>query len=158
MRYLNVLIVDDEPRMTDSVKATLHGQGCEIETSNSSTEALTLLNTAVYDVALLDDSRLQVVATGSSDHLDEAERRNGREPDFTVRNQQELAEAATATTKTMTFLLTIIAIISLIVGGIGIMNIMLVSLTERTREIGVMRAIGAGADGNHCSPPNLRAI
>jgi putative ABC transport system permease protein len=71
------------------------------------------------------------------------QRRNGREPDFTVRNQQELAEAATANTKTMTFLLTIIAIISLVVGGIGIMNIMLVSVTERTREIGIRLAIGA---------------
>jgi putative ABC transport system permease protein len=71
------------------------------------------------------------------------QRRNGREPDFTVRNQQELAEAATANARTMTFLLTIIAIISLIVGGIGIMNIMLVSVTERTREIGIRLAVGA---------------
>jgi putative ABC transport system permease protein len=71
------------------------------------------------------------------------QRRNGRDPDFTVRNQQELAEAATANARTMTFLLTIIAIISLIVGGIGIMNIMLVSVTERTREIGIRLAVGA---------------
>jgi putative ABC transport system permease protein len=71
------------------------------------------------------------------------QRRSGREPDFTVRNQQELAETATATTKTMTFLLTVVAIISLIVGGIGIMNIMLVSVTERTREIGIRLAVGA---------------
>ncbi len=71
------------------------------------------------------------------------QRRNGREPDFTVRNQQELAEAATANARTMTFLLTVIAIISLIVGGIGIMNIMLVSVTERTREIGIRLAVGA---------------
>jgi putative ABC transport system permease protein len=71
------------------------------------------------------------------------QRRNGREPDFSVRNQQKLAEAATATTKTMTVLLGAIAGVSLIVGGIGIMNIMLVSVTERTREIGIRLAVGA---------------
>ena len=71
------------------------------------------------------------------------QRRNGREQDFTVRNQQELAEAATASSKTMTILLAAIAGVSLIVGGIGIMNIMLVSVTERTREIGIRLAVGA---------------
>jgi putative ABC transport system permease protein len=71
------------------------------------------------------------------------QRRNGRDPDFTVRNQLELAEAATATTKTMTVLLGAIAGVSLVVGGIGIMNIMLVSVTERTREIGIRLAVGA---------------
>jgi len=49
-----MLIVDDEPRMTDSVKAILEGPGCEIETSTSSREALALLQTGVYDVAVLD--------------------------------------------------------------------------------------------------------
>jgi putative ABC transport system permease protein len=71
------------------------------------------------------------------------QRRQGREPDFTVRNQVELAEAATQTSRTMTLLLGAIAGVSLIVGGIGIMNIMLVSVTERTREIGIRLAIGA---------------
>jgi putative ABC transport system permease protein len=71
------------------------------------------------------------------------QRRKGREPDFTVRNQLELAEAATATSRTMTALLGSIAGVSLIVGGIGIMNIMLVSVTERTREIGIRMAVGA---------------
>jgi putative ABC transport system permease protein len=71
------------------------------------------------------------------------QRRQGREPDFTVRNQMELAQAATATSRTMTGLLGAIAGVSLIVGGIGIMNIMLVSVTERTREIGIRLAIGA---------------
>jgi putative ABC transport system permease protein len=71
------------------------------------------------------------------------QRRKGREQDFTVRNQVELAQAATATSETMTMLLGAIAGVSLIVGGIGIMNIMLVSVTERTREIGIRLAVGA---------------
>lgn len=71
------------------------------------------------------------------------QRRNGREPDFTVRSQVELAQTATATTRTMTVFLGITAGISLIVGGIGIMNIMMVSVTERTREIGIRLAVGA---------------
>ncbi|HEX8279801.1 MAG TPA: ABC transporter permease, partial [Chthoniobacterales bacterium] len=69
--------------------------------------------------------------------------REGREDDFTVRTQQEIAETATATSRVMTLLLGAIASVSLIVGGIGIMNIMLVSVTERTREIGVRLAVGA---------------
>jgi len=69
--------------------------------------------------------------------------RPGRDDDFTVRNQQEIAEAATETSRVMSLLLGAIASVSLIVGGIGIMNIMLVSVTERTREIGVRLAVGA---------------
>src|SRR5205823_3568767 len=67
----------------------------------------------------------------------------GRDDDFTVRNQQEIADMATEQSKTMTYLLTAIACVSLVVGGIGIMNIMLVSVTERTREIGIRMAVGA---------------
>ncbi len=67
----------------------------------------------------------------------------GKDDDFNVRDQTEIAEAATATTRTMTLLIAVIAGVSLIVGGIGIMNIMLVSVTERTREIGIRMAVGA---------------
>ncbi|HPA17995.1 MAG TPA: ABC transporter permease [Verrucomicrobiae bacterium] len=67
----------------------------------------------------------------------------GRDDDFHVHTQQELAEMATSTAKIMTTLLGSIAGVSLLVGGIGIMNIMLVSVTERTREIGIRLAVGA---------------
>ena len=67
----------------------------------------------------------------------------GRDDDFMMRNQQELAETQNATAETMGALLAGIAGVSLLVGGIGIMNIMLVSVTERTREIGIRMAVGA---------------
>ncbi len=67
----------------------------------------------------------------------------GRDDDFMMRNQQEIAETMSATTEVMTALLAAIASVSLLVGGIGIMNIMLVSVTERTREIGIRMAVGA---------------
>ena len=84
------------------------------------------------------------VQNGIADLLRQRHRiQQGRDDDFILRNQQEIAETQTAAMDTMTALLAGVAIISLIVGGIGIMNIMLVSVTERTREIGIRMAVGA---------------
>jgi len=92
-----------------------------------------------------DKEKLDKVKTDIEDLL--TQRRKGREPDFTVRTQEEIAATATQTSRTMTLLLGGVALVSLVVGGIGVMNIMLVSVTERTREIGIRLSIGAhGSD------------
>ncbi|MBS1985782.1 MAG: ABC transporter permease [Bdellovibrionales bacterium] len=84
---------------------------------------------------------------GIQDALDEIstilkERRNGEE-DFTLVTQESMLKTMNTILGMLTYVLGGIAMISMIVGGIGIMNIMLVSVTERTREIGIRRAVGA---------------
>jgi putative ABC transport system permease protein len=87
----------------------------------------------------VEDARTQI-----TDLLRQRHRiRPGMDDDFFIYTQLDIASTAESTSKVMTTLLASVAAVSLLVGGIGIMNIMLVSVTERTREIGIRRAIGA---------------
>jgi len=94
----------------------------------------------VQTVSNADKTRVQQTIT---DFL--AQRHAVATPDFTVQSQDDLIGAAGEVSRTLSILLGSIAGISLVVGGIGVMNIMLVSVTERTREIGIRRAVGARA-------------
>ncbi|MGA2220172.1 MAG: ABC transporter permease [Verrucomicrobiia bacterium] len=100
---------------------------------------LRTINVQMAKPSLLNPGEQQIVELLRQRHRIVA----GHDDDFTVRNQQEIADMATAQSKTMTLLLGAIAGVSLVVGGIGIMNIMLVSVTERTREIGIRMSVGA---------------
>jgi len=95
-------------------------------------------------VSAVEENQVNEAVNQITDLLRQRHRiRPGTPDDFFIRTQLEAANTAEATSQVMTLLLASIAAVSLLVGGIGIMNIMLVSVTERTREIGIRRAIGA---------------
>jgi putative ABC transport system permease protein len=123
--------------------------------SNPDDQVLIPLNTARFRVIGSDRVRSISVLAASEEKIPDAMaevqrilRRSHRIPrqkddDFSIRNQADFLNTFAETTKVFGSLLAGIAAVSLIVGGIGIMNIMLVSVTERTREIGVRKALGA---------------
>ncbi len=97
------------------------------------------INIQVSDAAKMDQAQSEVETLLRQRHHIIGD----KEDDFSVRNLTSLMETMTQTTTMITLLLGSIAGISLLVGGIGIMNIMMVSVTERTREIGIRKALGA---------------
>ena len=110
------------------------------------TASLTLSGRTFIPQILASTNSAQDIAPAENEIISimrEAHKIEGNNDDFTVKNQNDLAQTAASSTNVMTMLLAAIASISLLVGGIGIMNIMLVSVTERTREIGVRMAVGA---------------
>ncbi|HAL56211.1 MAG TPA: multidrug ABC transporter substrate-binding protein [Bacteroidetes bacterium] len=100
---------------------------------------LSQISVKVANELLMDEAFLDIERIIRREHKLREEQDN----DFSIRNQADIISTFEETQRTFTFLLAGIAAVSLLVGGIGIMNIMIVSVTERTKEIGIRKAIGA---------------